>query len=60
MLQLKVIMQSVTVVLQTVQLLQKMQLLQSQSVAEAGPGSSSSVVQLMLLAVSGGGHSWSV
>jgi len=72
-LQLKVIVQSVTVAKQTV----KMQLLQSQSVAgaaqgklaslsllrsaaEAGPESSNSVVQCMLLAVSGGGHSWSV
>ena len=73
MLQLKVIMQSVTVAIRTV----RMQLLQNQSVAEAvqerlvslnllrsaaeaGLESSSSVVQFMLLALPGGGHSWSV
>ena len=32
----------------------------AQSAAEAGPESSSSVVQFMLLAVFGDGHSWSV
>ena len=59
-----------TVAIETV----RMQLLQNQSVAEAvqqaslsllrntaetGPGSSSSGVQCLLLAVSGSGHSWS-
>jgi len=66
-------MQSVTVAIQTVrmQLLQSQRAAEAiqerlallnllRSAAEVSPESSSSVVQSMLLALSGSGHSWSV